>query len=55
MKVVDMAPLLPTNGTGFPLTEYSAGRPVNESTEASKLVPEAFLLRDGHPDVHIEK
>ena len=47
-----MAPIPMSNGvhTGMPLTEYSA-RPTCEKTAASSLVPEAFLLPDGHPDV----
>ena len=44
-----------TNGmhNGMPLTEYSASPTSNssEKSAASPLVPEAFLLADGHPDV----
>ena len=47
-----MAPISMPNGApnGMPLTEYSAN-PTSEKTVASSLVPEAFLLPDGHPDV----
>lgn len=47
-----MAPIPMTNGVhnGMPLTEYSAN-PTPKKTAASSLVPEAFLLPDGHPDV----
>lgn len=38
---------------GMPLTEYSANASSNpaEKTPASSLLPDAFLLSDGHPDV----
>ena len=50
-----MAPMAMPNGVknGMPLTEYSAS-PFSNSTEktpASSLLPDAFLLPDGHPDV----
>lgn len=50
-----MAPAAVLNGVPntMPLTEYSTN-PTSfptEKTAASKLVPEAFLLPDGHPDV----
>ena len=46
-----MAPAPLVNGNAMPLTEYSANPKLSERTAASSLVPEAFLLPDGHPDV----
>lgn len=46
-----MAPTPMPNGNAMPLTEYSAAPNGDEHTEASSLVPKAFLLPDGHPDV----
>ena len=50
-----MAPIAVPNGTHnqMPLTEYSAN-PISSPTEktpASSLLPNAFLLPNGHPDV----
>lgn len=50
-----MAPVPMANGVsnGMPLTEYTANPDKNpsEKTPASALLPESFLIPDGHPDV----
>lgn len=54
-KSIAMAPMAISDGAqnGMPLTEYSANASSNpaEKTPASSLLPDAFLLSDGHPDV----
>ena len=54
-----MAPIAVQDGArnGMPLTEYSAD-PIStpaEKTPASALLPDDFLLPDGHPDVRKRK